>query len=90
MQDINALRLFEEGRLNPWKPNDKIIIDAHLAMFGVTDPQQAVAMTKVYADKLEAYMAKQPKVVKVEIKEEKVEEVKPKKAKLLSSPKKDV
>ena len=102
--DINALRLFEELRLHPWKENDKLIIDAHLAMLGVTNPKEAVAMTEKYSKKLDEYLAKQPKKEEpkpVEVKKEpkssgtivsevKIEEKPNKKYKKLSSPLSDV
>lgn len=68
MNDINAIRLFEELRLHPWKERDKVIIDAHLAMFAVTDPQRASELTAKYAKKLQDHldaMPKAPEKVKV-------------------------
>lgn len=102
MSDTNDLRLFQELRLHPWKPADKVKIDAHLAMFGVTNPRLAAELAQKYGAKLDAYLAahkpvkaelpaltKEEKAEVKEIVQEVVEKVKPKKLKKLLSPSSD-
>lgn len=61
MPEQNVLRLFEEGRLHPWKPDNKVQIDAHLAMLSVTNPKLAAELTEKYAKKLDEHLAKAEK-----------------------------
>ena len=56
----NDNRLFEEMRLHPWKPDNKLKIDAHIAMLSVTDPKQAEEYKEKYAMKMAEWQAKQP------------------------------
>lgn len=87
--DTNDLRLFEEMRLHPWRPDNKVKIDAFIAMLTVTDPKLAAEMRAKYDQKLKAHLGpkeeaplplsdlalKQPE--KAEMKEEKKPKKKP-------------
>lgn len=56
----NDYRLFEEMRLHPWKPDNKLKIDAHIAMLSVTEPKLAQEYREKYDMKMAEWQSKQP------------------------------
>lgn len=59
------LRLFNELRLHPWVPENKVKIDAWLARLAIEDPSHYERMNRQYAEKMLAHLEAQEAIVEV-------------------------
>lgn len=90
MQEVNYLRLVENVRLDPNDPQQKKVIDAHLAFMDVERPEEAKRLRALYDEKLNPVVEEVPVVEEPVAEEEDYqEEAREKKAKSKkSTPKK--
>lgn len=67
------LKIFLEGRMQPWHPENAVFIAGELAKLFVTDSTQAEALKNHYSQKGEQYLLAHPvkkKTIEPELKEE--------------------